>query len=32
MGRIGYQYRALGCKDTVAFDRKLHHQEGFNLI
>ena len=29
---IGYQNRALGCEDTVTFDRKLLHQEGFNLI
>ena len=29
---IGYQNRALGCENTVTFDRKLLHQEGFNLI
>ena len=29
---IGYQNRALGCEDTVTFDRKLRQQEGFNLI
>jgi predicted nucleic-acid-binding protein len=29
---IGYQNRALGCEDTVTFDRKLRRQEGFNLI
>jgi predicted nucleic-acid-binding protein len=29
---IGYQNRALGCEDTVTFDRKLRHHEGFSLI
>ena len=29
---IGYQNRSVGCGDTVTFDRKLQHQEGFNLI
>ncbi len=29
---IGYQNRALGCEDTVTFDRKLRHHEGFDLL
>ncbi len=28
----GYQNRALGCEDTVTFDRKLRHHEGFSSI